>query len=1046
MVIILLTPVVLLRTPTDIFPDINIPVISLVWKFTGLEPQEMEQRITSNSERAVTTLVNDVEHIESQSLNSTSIVKIYFQPTANIQTALAQTTAIVQTILVSLPPGTTPPLVAIFSASTVPVIQIGLTSDTLSEQALFDYGNNFIRTQLATVQGAALPFPYGGKQRLVSVDIDSQALQSKGLSPNDIVNAVNAQNLILPTGTAKMGTLEYTVEMNGSPQTIAGLNDLPIRTVNGATIYMREVAHIRDGFSPQTNIVRANGQRGVLMAAYKTGSASTLDIVKRVKQTLQDYSGSLPEGIHLTMFFDQSVYVRASIQGVLREALIAACLTAIMILLFLGNWKSTLIIATSIPLSILVSILMLSALHETINIMTLGGLALAVGILVDDATVEIENINRNLAMGKETVQAILDGAQQIAVPALVSTLCICIVFLPMFFLSGVARYLFVPLAEAVSFAMLASYGWSRTIVPTMGMYLLSSEDEYIPEEHQGEKQGFLRRQQQRFERAFERFREGYRDALGFALEKSIVFSACFLGFCVLSGGLIFVLGRDFFPKVDAGQIRLHFRARSGLRIEETARLADQIDSEIRRTIPADELDTILDNLGVPYSGINLSYSNSGTFGTSDGEILVQLSEKRGRPTGEYINDFREKLPREFPGVQFFFQPADIVTQILNFGSPAPIDVALMGNNQIGNFAVAQKLAGEMRHIPGAVDVHVQQAMDQPTLRMDMDRTRLQTVGLQARDVAQNVLVSLSSSFQTAPAFWLDPKNGVSYNVAVQTPQYRVDSWQALQNTPVNSGPGTTPQILGNLATTTTTARPAVVSHYNVQPMINVYATVNGRDLGGVSDDVAKLVHNVEPELPRGSHIVIRGQVQTMKSSFEGLGFGLVGAIVLVYMLIEVNFQSWLDPFIIITALPGALAGICWMLLMTRTTLSVPSLTGAIMCVGVATSNSILMVSFAREQLNEGKSARDAALEAGFVRMRPVIMTALAMIIGMVPMAIGLGEGGEQNAPLGRAVIGGLLFATFATLFFVPCVFSIIHGRRERKRASDDGSAMSPATA
>jgi multidrug efflux pump subunit AcrB len=715
-------------------------------------------------------------------------------------------------------------------------------------------------------------------------------------------------------------------------------------------------------------------------------------------------------------------------------------------LLFLGNWKSTLIIATSIPLSILVSILLLSALHETINIMTLGGLALAVGILVDDATVEIENINRNLAMGKETVQAILDGAQQIAVPALVSTLCICIVFLPMFFLSGVARYLFVPLAEAVSFAMLASYGWSRTIVPTMAMYLLSSEDEYIPEEHQGEKQGFLRRQQQRFERAFERFREGYRDALGFALEKSIVFSACFLGFCVLSGGLIFVLGRDFFPKVDAGQIRLHFRARSGLRIEETARLADQIDSEIRRTIPADELDTILDNLGVPYSGINLSYSNSGTFGTSDGEILVQLSEKRGRPTSEYINDFREKLPREFPGVQFFFQPADIVTQILNFGSPAPIDVALMGNNQIGNFAVAQKLAGEMRHIPGAVDVHVQQAMDQPTLRMDMDRTRLQTVGLQARDVAQNVLVSLSSSFQTAPAFWLDPKNGVSYNVAVQTPQYRVDSWQALQNTPVNSGPGTTPQILGNLATTTTTARPAVVSHYNVQPMINVYATVNGRDLGGVSDDVAKLVHNVEPELPRGSHIVIRGQVQTMKSSFEGLGFGLVGAIVLVYMLIVVNFQSWLDPFIIITALPGALAGICWMLLMTRTTLSVPSLTGAIMCVGVATSNSILMVSFAREQLNEGKSARDAALEAGFVRMRPVIMTALAMIIGMVPMAIGLGEGGEQNAPLGRAVIGGLLFATFATLFFVPCVFSIIHGRRERKRASDDGSAMSPATA
>src|SRR6204780_1221944 len=644
LVIVLLTPVVLLRTPTDIFPDINIPVISLVWKYQGLEPQEMEQRITSHSERAVTTLVNDVEHIESQSLNGTSIVKIFFQPTANIQTALAQTTAIVQTILFSLPPGTTPPLVAIFSASTVPVIQIGLTSHPLSEQALFDYGNYFIRTELATVQGAALPFPYGGKQRLISVDLDSQALQAKGLSPVDIVNAINAQNLILPTGTAKLGTLEYTVEMNGSPQTIAGLNDLPIKTVNGATIYMREVAHVRDGFSPQTNTVLVNGQRGVLMSTYKTGSASTLDIVTRVKQTLNSYKSAMPEGLKLTLFFDQSLYVRASIEGVLREALIAACLTAIMILLFLGNWKSTLIIIVSIPLSILVSILLLSALHETMNIMTLGGLALAVGILVDDATVEIENINRNLAMGKETVQAILDGAQQIAVPAFVSTLCICIVFLPMFFLSGVAKYLFVPLAEAVSFAMLASYMWSRTIVPTMAMYLLSSEDEYIPEEHRGEKQGFFRRMQQRFEHRFEQSRNAYRHALGVALDSSILFSACFLIFCLLSGCLLFVLGRDFFPKVDAGQIRMHFRARTGLRIEETARLADQIDAAIRQTIPSNELQTILDNLGVPYSGINLSYSNSGTFGTSDGEILVQLNEKHG-PTADYINEMRAQLPR-----------------------------------------------------------------------------------------------------------------------------------------------------------------------------------------------------------------------------------------------------------------------------------------------------------------------------------------------------------------------------------------------------------------
>ena len=1023
LVIVLLTPVVLTRTPTDIFPEINIPVITLVWNYTGLQPQEMEQRITSNSERSVTTLVNDVEHIESQSLNGIAVVKIYFQPTANVQVALAQTTAIAQTILRQLPPGTTPPLVAIFSASTVPVIQIGLTSDSLSEQQLFDFGNNFIRTQLATVQGAALPFPYGGKQRLVSVDIDSAALQSKGLSPVDIVTAINAQNLILPTGTVKLGSLEYLVEMNGSPLTVEGLNDLPIKTVNGATIYMKDVAHVRDGFSPQTNVVRVNGQRGVLMATYKTGGASTLDIVDRVKQVLQNYAPSLPESLRVSTFFDQSLFVRASIQGVLREALIAACLTAVMILIFLGNWKSTLIIAVSIPLSILVSILMLSALGETINIMTLGGLALAVGILVDDATVEIENINRNLAMGKETVQAILDGAQQIAVPAFVSTLCICIVFLPMFFLSGVAKFLFVPLAEAVSFAMLASYGWSRTIVPTMAMYLLSSEDEYKPEEHIGEKQGFFRRYQQKFEHGFERFRDGYRHALDSALEWPKLFGACFLIFCVLSVGLVFFLGRDFFPKVDAGQIRLHFRARTGLRIEETARLADQVDAVIRETIPPKELQTVLDNIGVPYSGLNLSYSNSGTFGTSDAEILVQLKEERGKPTSAYINELREKLPQRFPGTQFFFQPADIVTQILNFGTPAPIDVAVTGANQRGNYVVAEKLAREIRHIPGAVDVHVQQAFDEPTLHMDVDRTRAQSVGLQAKDVAQNLLVSLSSSFQTAPAFWLDPKNGVAYSVAVQSPQYRVDSYQALQNTPVTGAtPGTPPQIIGNLVNTTSTARQAEISHYNVQPMINVYAAVDGRDLGGVSDEVLKRVAEVKNELPRGSHIEVRGQVQTMRSSFRGLGIGLIGAILLAYLLIVVNFQSWLDPFIIITALPGALAGICWILLLTHTTLSVPSLTGAIMCMGVATANSILMVSFAREQLSEGKSAREAALQAGFVRIRPVLMTALAMIIGMVPMAIGFGEGGEQNAPLGRAVIGGLLFATFATLFLFLASF------------------------
>jgi multidrug efflux pump subunit AcrB len=1045
LVIILMSPVVLLRTPTDIFPDINIPVIGLVWTYTGLEPQEMERRITSNVERGIMVLVNDVEHVESQSLNGVSLIKIFFHSGANVETALAQTTAISQTFLKNLPPGTTPPLVIIYSASTVPVLQVGLNSDTLSEQQLFDYGNNFIRTQISTVPGASMPYPYGGKSRVVSVDIDSAALQAKGLSPVDVVNAVTAQNLILPTGTAKLGSLEFNVEMNGSPQTIPEMNDLPVKTVNGSTIYMKDVAHVRDGFTPQTNVVLTNGQRGVLMSIYKTGKNSTLEIVDHVKQVLADYQSSLPPELHITNFFDQSIYVRAAIQGVLREALIAACLTAIMILLFLGNWKSTLIIAVSIPLSILVSLLCLSALGETINIMTLGGLALAVGILVDDATVEIENINRNLAMGKETVQAILDGAQQIAVPAFVSTLCICIVFLPMFFLSGVARFLFVPLAEAVIFAMLASYMWSRTIVPTMAMYLLSAEDEYQADLHVGEKMGLFRRYQQGFEHSFERLRMGYRRALTMALDRPWLFSSCFLAFCVLSAGLTFFLGRDFFPSVDAGQIRLHMRARTGLRIEETTRLADQVNKVIHDVIPPRELQTLIDNVGLPVSGINMTYSNSGTIGTADAEILVQLKSERGKSTGEYVNELRRRLAREFPGVQFFFQPADIVTQILNFGTPAPVDVQIIGANQQANYEVAQRLSDKMQHIPGAVDVHVQQEFDAPTLYMNLDRTRSQYVGMQARDVAQNLLVSLSSSFQTTPNFWLDPRNGVTYNVAVQTPQYRVDTFQALQNTPISgSMPGAQPQILGNLVTTHNVARAASISHYNVQPLIDVYASVYRRDLGSVESDVEKLVEEAKKELPRGSHIVIRGQVETMNSSFFGLGIGLIGAIILAYLLIVVNFQSWLDPFIIITALPGALAGICWMLLVTHTTLNVPSLTGAIMCMGVATANSILMISFAREQMIEGKSPREAALEAGYVRIRPVIMTAMAMMIGMVPMAIGLGEGGEQNAPLGRAVIGGLLFATIATLFFVPCVFSIIHGWLERRKRRGRGQEVALA--
>ena len=1032
--LLILGPVAILRTPTDIFPNIDIPVVSVIWNYTGLSPEDMSTRIIFNYERILTTTVNDIEHIESQSLSGIAIVKIFFHQGVQVANAVAQTTAVSQTILRSLPPGSTPPLVITYNASTVPILQLALSGPGLSEQQLGDIGLNFLRTGLVTIPGVAVPYPYGGKQRQVQVDLDTAALQSKGLSPLDVVNAISLQNLILPAGTTKIGAFEYQVDMNGAPTTVSELNDLPIKTVGSSTIYIHDVAHVRDGFPPQTNIVNVDGKRASLMSIQKNGDASTLDIISGIKALLPSIAAGLPPQLVIKPLSDQSIFVLASIKGVVREAIIAACLTGFMILVFLGSWRSTLIIAVSIPLSILTSIIVLSALGETINIMTLGGLALAVGILVDDATVEIENINRNLAMGKETVQAILDGAQQIAVPAFVSTLCICIVFIPMFFLSGVARYLFVPLAEAVIFAMLASYMWSRTIVPTMAMYLLSSEDEYHPEEHAGQKMGFFRRYQQGFERTFERFRDGYRRALSTALEHSRLFSACFLGFCLLSSGWSFFLGRDFFPYVDAGQIRLHMRARTGLRIEESAKLADQINKVIRQTIPEKDLLTVLDNIGLPYSSINLTYSNSGTIGTADGEILVQLKQERGKPTSEYVDELRHKLPGEFPGVQFFFQPADIVTQILNFGTPAPIDIQIIGTDQAGNFQEALKLEDEIKHIPGAVDVHVQQAFDSPTLYLDINRTRAQYVGMQAVDVAQNVLISLSSSFQTAPNFWLDPKNGVSYSVAVQTPQYRVDNYQALQNTPITArATGVTPQILGNLVTTTTEARPASISHYNVQPMINVYASVSGRDLGSVAEEVTKRVANIQKELPRGSRIFIKGQILTMNTSFVGLGVGLIGAIVLAYLLIVVNFQSWLDPFIIITALPGALAGICWMLLFTRTTLNVPSLTGAIMCMGVATANSILMVSFAREQLNEGKSAADAALEAGFVRIRPVVMTALAMIIGMVPMAIGLGEGGEQNAPLGRAVIGGLLFATVATLFFVPCVFSIIHGRLERKR-------------
>src|SRR5712672_3455622 len=1039
--IILLFPVVLLRTPVDIFPDINIPVISLVWTYTGLEPQEMEQRITSNVERGIQTLVNDVEHTESQSFNGIAIIKVFFQPGANIQTSLAQTTAISQTFLRFLPPGTTPPLVIIYSASTVPVIQIGLTSDTLSEQQLFDFGNYFIRTQLATVPGAATPFPYGGKQRLVSVDLNSQSLQSKGLSPVDIVNAVNAQNLILPAGTAKLGTLEYNVEMNGSPQTVAELNDLPVKTVNGATIYMKDVAHVRDGFSPQTNVVLSNGQRGVLMSIYKTGSASTIAIVDGVKRMLEYNKGSVPEGMRISMFFDQSLYVRASIQGVIREAIIAACLTAVMILLFLGNWKSTLIIAVSIPLSILVSVLCLSALGQTINIMTLGGLALAVGMLVDDATVEIENTNRNLDMGKPTIQAILDGAQQIAVPALVSTLCICIVFLPMFFLSGVARYLFVPLAEAVVFAMLASYLLSRTLVPTLVMFMLNAK--------QGDRDGSrnpLVRFQQAFERGFERLRNSYQTLLAELVHRRVLFVPIFLLACAAVFLLVPWLGQDFFPNTYSGQFILHLRAKSGTRIEETAKLCDLVEGSIRREIPEREVDNILDNVGLPYSVINFMHSTSGLIGAGDADILVSLKQGH-QPTADYLERLRQTLPREYPGTTFYFVPSDIVTQVLNFGLPAPVDIQIEGADIGSNREVAARMLHEIERVPGIADARIQQAFDYPEFDVAVDRTKAAQGGYTQRDIANSLLNSLSGSFQITPMFFLNWKNGVSYNLVTQTPQYSIQSLQDLQNTPLNASTAARPEILAGVASITRANEMEVINHYNIRRVVDIYAAVQGRDLGAVGREVTRIVDANRKSLPRGSFVTVKGQLQTMRTSYLGLLGGLVFSVVLVYLLIVVNFQSWLDPFIIITALPAALAGIVGFLFLTHTTLSVPALMGAIMCMGVGTANSILVVSFAKERLLHHGDPIEAAIEAGFTRFRPVLMTALAMIIGMIPMALGLGEGGEQNAPLGRAVIGGLLCATVATLIFVPAVFSFLHRRRDPsaiQQQATRGSESSPA--
>ncbi|MFM0055085.1 efflux RND transporter permease subunit [Paraburkholderia phytofirmans] len=1034
--ILLATPFVLFTTPVDVLPEINIPVVSIIWTYTGLSAEDMANRIASGNERGLTTTVNDIEHIESQSLAGIAILKVFLQPNANIQTAIAQIVAVEQAQVKQMPPGATPPLVISYSASSIPVIQLGLSSPKLSEQALNDTALNFLRPQLVTIPGAAVPYPYGGKSRLISVDLNTRALLAKGLTPSDVVSAFNAQNLILPTGTAKIGPKEYTINMNGSPATVEGLNDIPVRTLNGATTYLREVAHVRDGYSPQTNVVRQDGHRGVLMSVLKNGSASTLSIVDTLKGLLPNAQAALPPDLKITALFDQSVFVKAAVQGVVREALVAAALTAAMILLFLGNWRSTCIIAISIPLSILSSLIALHALGQTINIMTLGGLALAVGILVDDATVTIENIERHLHMGTNLHDAILDGAGEIAIPALVSTLCICIVFVPMFFLTGVARYLFVPLAEAVVFAMLASYVLSRTLVPTLAMLLMGHAHKPKP----GAKPNVFMRLYHRFDRGFERMRAGYIMILSSLLVRRGMFGSVFLGFCVVSMGLIFVLGEDFFPSVDAGDIRLHMRAPTGTRIEETARLADQVEQVIREVVPQKELGTILDNLGLPYSGINLSYSNAGTIGTLDGEIQVALNEDH-KPTQIYMDKLRALLPQRFPGVEFFFQPADIVTQILNFGLPAAVDVQISGANQQGNFDVARKLLKQVRLIPGTVDTHIQQKLDEPAINLQMDRTRLQQLNLSANNVAQNVLISLSGSSQTSPGFWFNNRNGVEYSVAVQTPQYQVSSIDELLRTPVSGAANGPTQLLGNLVRVSPQTQFAEVNHYNIRPVIDLYVSVEKRDLGSVANEVDKLVNNVRASLPRGSQITVRGQVQTMRSSFFGLGLGVAMAIVLVYLLIVVNFQSWVDPLIIVSALPAALAGIVWMLFLTGTHLSVPALTGAIMTMGVATANSILMVSFARQRLSAGAPPLTAALEAGASRIRPVLMTAFAMIIGMIPMALGLGEGAEQNAPLGRAVIGGLLFATVSTLFFVPLVFAAIHSRLARRhRGDDDGDA------
>jgi multidrug efflux pump subunit AcrB len=1046
LLIFLLGALAAMRMPVDIFPSINIPIIGVAFQYTGLPPDQMAGRVITPFERALTTTVNDIEHLEANSYTTFGIVKIFFHPTANIATANAQVTAIAQTLLKQMPPGTTPPLIINYSASSVPVIQLALSGTGLTEQNLADLGLNFVRTRLVTVQGAGIPYPFGGKTPQVMFDLDTAALQSRGLTGLDVANSLAAQNLITPVGTEKIGDYEYTVNLNSAPSKISELGDLPIKNVGGAMVYMRDVSQVHNGSAVQTNIVHVDGSRSVLLSVFKNGTTSTLDIVSGIKHMLQVIKPSLPDELQIKPIGDQSFFVRASIQGVIREGVIAAALTSLMILLFLGSWRSTLIVTTSIPLSVLGAIGSLYAIGETLNIMTLGGLALAVGILVDEATVTIESINYHLEQGKDVETAILDGASQIVIPAFVSLLCICIVFIPMFFLSGVARFLFVPMAESVIFAMIFSFLLSRTLVPTMAKYLLHMHVERTggADGEPPRSKNPLVRFQHGFEERFTRMRAGYHGLLALAIEHRRLFVAGFMVFIALSFLLAPFLGRNFFPQVDGGQMLLHVRTPVGMRVEETAARFSEVEKAIREVIPAAEVGAVADNIGTYLSSINTIYNNTGTIGESDGDIQISLNEGHA-PTANYVSRLRQELPRRFPGLSFSFLPADIVSQILNFGAPAPIDLQVRGNDLGADYAYANKLLAQIRHIPGIADARIQQSASVPTINVNIDRTRAQYTGVTAADVTNSLVVNLASSLQVAPTYWLNEKNGVTYPIALQTPQYQIDSLPALQNLPINATGGPT-TVLGGIADIRRTQSSAVVSQYDISPMVEIYATTQGRDLGAVSADIQKIMAQNDKDKPKGSIIALVGQTATMNSAYSGLLFGLLGAIVLVYFVVVINFQSWSDPFVIITALPAAVAGIIWMLFATHTTLSVPALTGAIMCMGVATANSVLVISFAREKLNEIGDATQAALEAGFVRLRPVLMTALAMVIGMLPMALGFGEGGEQNAPLGRAVIGGLIFATVSTLFFVPVMFSIIHRRRGPQTApqANPGASHVPA--